>query len=74
MQQFKLHSKHSKDNPEKEFIGIVEDTGEQVVVVSQKAGTGRLARRGVEIIKVTVSSGGFLSRRSNSMPLDSSDV
>lgn len=40
-QQFKLHSKYSKDNPEKEFIGIVEDTGEQVVVVSQKAGTGR---------------------------------
>jgi len=39
-QQFKLHSKHQKDNPEKEFIGIVEDTGEQVVVVSRKEGTG----------------------------------
>jgi len=49
-QQFKLFSKHRLDNPEKEFIGIVEDTGEQVVVVSQKGGTGR------EIIKVTVSS------------------
>ena len=49
-QQYKLHSKHRKDGPEKEFIGIVEDTGEQVVIVSQKAGTGR------EIIKVTVSS------------------
>ena len=48
-QQFKLHSKHQKDNPGKEFIGIVEDTGEQVSVVSQKAGTGR------EIIKVTVA-------------------
>lgn len=49
-QQYKLHSKHKKDNPGKEFIGIVEDTGEQVVIVSQKAGTGR------EIIKVTVGS------------------
>jgi len=49
-QQFKLHSKHSKDNPEKDFIGIVEDTGEQVVVVSRKEGTGR------EIIKVTIIS------------------
>ena len=49
-QQFNLFSKHSLNNPEKEFIGIVEDTGEQVVVVSQKGGTGR------EIIKVTVSS------------------
>lgn len=49
-QQFKLHSKHQKDSPGKEFIGIVEDTGEQVLVVSQKAGTGR------EIIKVTVGS------------------
>lgn len=49
-QQFKLCAKHRKDNPEKEFIGIVEDTGEQVVIVSQKAGTGR------EIIKVTVGS------------------
>ncbi len=49
-QQYKLHSKHRKDYPEKEFIGIVEDTGEQVVVVSQKAGTGR------EIIKVTLGS------------------
>ena len=47
-QQYKLFSKHRLDNPEKEFIGIVEDTGEQVVVVSQKVGTGR------EIIKVTV--------------------
>ncbi|MBK7158592.1 MAG: hypothetical protein IPH77_08540 [Ignavibacteria bacterium] len=46
----KLHSKHQKDNPGKEFIGIVEDTGEQVSVVSQKAGTGR------EIIKVTLGS------------------
>ncbi len=49
-QQFKLHLKHRKDNPEKEFIGIVEDTGEQVVIVSRKEETGR------EIIKVTVSS------------------
>ena len=49
-QQYKLYSKHRKDNPEKEFIGIVEDTGEQVVIVSQKEGTGR------EIIKVTVGS------------------
>ncbi len=49
-QQYKLYSKHRKDNPNKEFIGIVEDTGEQVVIVSQKVGTGR------EIIKVTVSS------------------
>jgi len=40
-QQYKLFSKHRLDNPEKEFIGIVEDTGEQVVVVSQKVGTGR---------------------------------
>lgn len=47
-QQYKLFSKHRLDNPEKEFIGIVEDTGEQVVVVSQKDGTGR------EIIKMTV--------------------
>jgi hypothetical protein len=38
------------DNPDKDFIGIVEDTGEQVVVVSQKEGTGR------EIIKVNVGS------------------
>lgn len=49
-QQFKLCAKHRIVNPEKEFIGIVEDTGEQVVIVSQKAGTGR------EIIKVTVGS------------------
>ncbi len=49
-QQFKLYTKHRLDNPEKDFIGIVEDTGEQVVVVSQKEGTGR------EIIKVTVGS------------------
>jgi len=49
-QQYKLHSKHSKNNPEKEFIGIVEDTGEQVVIVSRKEGTGR------EIIMVTVGS------------------
>lgn len=49
-QQFKLYSKHRLDNPEKDFIGIVEDTGEQVVVVSQKEGTGR------EIIKVSVIS------------------
>lgn len=49
-QQYKLHSKHRKDNPEKEFIGIVEDTGEQVFIVSRKEGTGR------EIIKVTISS------------------
>ncbi len=49
-QQYKLHSKNQKDNPGKEFIGIVEDTGEQVMVVSQKTGTGR------EIIKVTVGS------------------
>lgn len=49
-QQFKLHSKHRKDNPGKDFIGIVEDTGEQVVIISQKEGTGR------EIIKVTVGS------------------
>lgn len=49
-QQYKLHSKHRKDNPEKEFIGIVEDTGEQVVVVSKKNGTDR------EIIKVTISN------------------
>ena len=49
-QQYKLHSKHRKDDPEKEFIGIIEDTGEQVVIVTQKEGTGR------EIIKVTVSS------------------
>jgi hypothetical protein len=49
-QQYKLHSKHRKDNPGKDFIGIVEDTGEQVVIVSQKEGTGR------EIIKVTVCS------------------
>ncbi|MFZ1321567.1 MAG: hypothetical protein WAT71_08435, partial [Ignavibacteria bacterium] len=48
-QQFNLFSKHSLNNPEKEFIGIVEDTGEQVAIVSQKGGTGR------EIIKVTVS-------------------
>ncbi len=49
-QQYKLHSKHCKDSPEKDFIGIVENTGEQVVIVSRKVGTGR------EIIKVTVSS------------------
>jgi len=49
-QQYKLYLKHRKDNPEKEFIGIVEDTGEQVIIVSQKEGTGR------EIVKVTVSS------------------
>lgn len=49
-QQYKLFLKHRMDNPEKEFIGIVEDTGEQVVIVSQKKGTGR------EIIKVTVSN------------------
>jgi len=49
-QQYKLFSKHRLDNPEKEFIGIVENTGEQVTIVSQKGGTGR------EIIKVTVSS------------------
>lgn len=49
-QQYKLYSKHRKDNPEKEFVGIVEDTGEQVVIVSQKEGTGR------EIIKVTLGS------------------
>lgn len=49
-QQFKLYTKHRLDNPEKDFIGIVEDTGEQVVVVSQKDGTGR------EIIKVSVGS------------------
>ena len=49
-QQFKLFSKHSLNNPGKDFIGIVEDTGEQVAIVSQKGGTGR------EIIKVTVSS------------------
>ena len=49
-QQYKLYSKHRLDNPEKEFIGIVEDTGEQVSIVSQKGGTGR------EIIKVTLSS------------------
>lgn len=48
--QFKLHSKYQKENPEKDFIGIVEDTGEQVVIVSRKEGTGR------EIIKVTVGS------------------
>ena len=48
-QQYKLHSKHQKDNPGNEFIGIVEDTGEQVTVVTQKSGTGR------EIIKVTVA-------------------
>lgn len=49
-QQYKLYSKHRKDNPGKEFVGIVEDTGEQVAIVSHKEGTGR------EIIKVTVSS------------------
>ncbi len=49
-QQYKLYSKHKKDNPEKEFIGIVEDTGEQVAIVSRKEGTGKA------IIKVTVSS------------------
>ena len=49
-QQYKLHSKHRKNNPGKDFIGIVEDTGEQVVIISQKEGTGR------EIIKVTVGS------------------
>jgi len=49
-QQYKLQTKHRTDNPEKDFIGIVEDTGEQVFIVSQKAGTGR------EIIKVTVGS------------------
>jgi len=49
-QQYNLYSKHRLDNPEKEFIGIVEDTGEQVAIVSQKGGTGR------EIIKVTVGS------------------
>lgn len=49
-QQYKLHLKHSKNNPEKEFIGIVEDTGEQVVIVSRKEGTGR------EIINLTVRS------------------
>jgi len=47
-QQYKLYSKHRLDNPERDFIGIVEDTGEQVVVVSQKEGTGR------EILKVTL--------------------
>ena len=35
-QQYKLHSKHNRDNPEKEFIGIVENTGEQVFIVSRK--------------------------------------
>jgi len=49
-QQYKLYSKHRKDNPKREFIGIIEDTSEQVVIVSRKEGTGR------EIIKVTVGS------------------
>ena len=30
------NSKHFKDNPGKEFIGIVEETGEQVPVISKK--------------------------------------
>ncbi len=47
-QQYKLYSKHRMSNPEKEFIGIVEETGEQIVIVSKKEGTGR------EIIKVTI--------------------
>ena len=46
--QYKLCSKHNIENPGKEFIGIVEDTGEQVTIVSRKDGTGR------EIIKVTL--------------------
>ena len=49
-QQYKLYLKHKKDNPEKDFIGIVEDTGEQVVIVSRKEGTGR------EVMKVTFGS------------------
>lgn len=46
--QYKLNSKHQLENPGKEFIGIVEDTGEQVTVVSKKEGTGK------EIIKITI--------------------
>lgn len=49
-QQYKLYSKHRKDNPGKDFIGIVEDIGEQVVIMSPKEGTGK------ENIKVTVRS------------------
>lgn len=48
-QQYKLYSKHRMDNPDKVFIGIVEVTGEQVVIVSGKEGSVR------EIIKVTVN-------------------
>lgn len=46
--QYKLNSKHQTDNPGKDFIGIVEDTGEQVPIVSKKEGTGK------EIIKITI--------------------
>ncbi len=46
--QYKLNSKHQKDNPGKDFIGIVETTGEQVPVITKKEGTGK------EIIKITI--------------------
>ena len=44
-QQNKLYSKRQNNNPGKEFIGTVEDTGEHVTVVSQKAGMGRVPVR-----------------------------
>ena len=46
--QYKLNSKHQIDNPGKDFIGIVESSGEQVPVISKKEGTGK------EIIKITI--------------------
>lgn len=46
--QYKLNSRYRISHPGSEFIGIVEDTGEQVTVVSKKEGTGR------GIIKITI--------------------